>query len=289
MASWEAPWRFNNCPAGSRSCAAMARNRCSVETYSSLKLSASLNARSSTSFSAFPICCWAKPCTFGKRAISRSISCDSASLRTPRRASKGGTTPSACATSAASKWTGSICWFSWCAATSCALCTASWALTVIFSNRNIRTSSFAIPVEKGLAPWPAPFLPLNRVARPELPSRSSRGRRRSPDVDLDLLRLGFLFLRDAQRQHAVLIVGLDRFRIHGVRQREAAGEGTIGALHAQVVLFVHFLLEFALAANRQNVVFHADVQILGIDFRQIGLDHQLMLSFVDVYRRRPGR
>src|SRR5437899_1461116 len=30
---------------------------------------------------------------------------------------------SACVTKAASKWTGSICWFSWRAATSCALCT----------------------------------------------------------------------------------------------------------------------------------------------------------------------
>ena len=156
MASWEAPWRFNNCPAGSRSSPAMPRNKCSVETYSSLKLSASLNARSSTSFSARPRCCWAKPCTFGSRAISRSISSDSASPRTPRRARSGGTTPSACATRAASKCRGSICWFSWRAATSCAFCRASCALTVIFSNRNILTSFPAAIVGKGLAPWPAP-------------------------------------------------------------------------------------------------------------------------------------
>src|SRR5437870_3975068 len=87
--------------------AALARNRCSVETYWSLKLSASLTARSSTSFSARPMCCWAKPCTFGNRPISRAISWDNASLRAPRRARSGGTTPSACATRAASKCTGS--------------------------------------------------------------------------------------------------------------------------------------------------------------------------------------
>src|SRR5437899_1461118 len=60
------------------------------------------------------------------------------------------------------------------------------------------------------------------------------------------------------------------------------------ALHAQIVVFVHFLLELAFATNCQDVVFHADVQILWIDFRQIGFDHQLMLSFVDVHCGRPG-
>ena len=141
----------------------MARNRCSVETYSSLKLSASLNAPSSTSFSARPMCCWAKPCTFGKRPISRSISWDNASLGTPSRARSGGTTPSACVTKAASKWTGSICWFSWRAATSCALCTASWALTVIFSNRNMATSVLALSLERGAGTPASPIIYRSRV------------------------------------------------------------------------------------------------------------------------------
>ena len=103
-----------------------------------------------------------------------------------------------------------------------------------------------------------------------------------------MLRLRFLFLGDAQRQHAVLVVGLDRFRIHGVRQREAAGEGAIRALHTKVVLLIHVFLELALAANGQDVVLHADVQILGIDFRQIGFHHQFMLGFVNVHGGSPG-
>src|SRR5207253_5814292 len=49
-----------------------------------------------------------------------------------------------------------------------------------------------------------------------------------------------------------------------------------------------FLLELALAANRQEVVLHTNVQILRIDFRQIGLYHQFMLGLVNVHRRCPG-
>src|SRR5258708_4798010 len=141
--------------------------------------------------------------------------------------------------------------------------------------------------KKGPALWPPPNLPLHCKARPELPSGSSRSR--SSNVDLDLLGLGFLFLRDAERQHAVLIVCLDGFRIHGVRQREASSERAVRALNTKIVLFVDLLLDLALATNRQNIVLHTDVQILGIDFRQIGLDDQFKFGLVDVHRRRPGR
>jgi hypothetical protein len=86
-----------------------------------------------------------------------------------------------------------------------------------------------------------------------------------------LLRLGFLALRNRQRQDTILIIGPDRFRVHGVGQREAAAEGAIRALDAQVVVFVHFFLELAFAANGQNIIFHADVEVFRVDFRQIGL------------------
>src|SRR5206468_3605288 len=69
---------------------------------------------------------------------------------------------------------------------------------------------------------------------------------------------------------------------------ETAGEGTIRALHAQVVLFVYFFLELALTANRQDIVLHTDVQILWIDVRQVGFNHQLVLGFIDVHCGRPG-
>src|SRR2546427_5741526 len=44
-------------------------------------------------------------------------------------------------------------------------------------------------------------------------------------------------------------LGFDGIGIHGIRKREAASEGAIRALHAQVVFFVHFLLKLALTAN----------------------------------------
>src|SRR5260370_26411170 len=89
-------------------------------------------------------------------------------------------------------------------------------------------------VERGAAPWPAPY--SNRHSLLKLPAGGRRGHRRSPHGDLDLLRLRFLFLRDGQRQHAVLIVGLDRFRIHGVLQRKASSEEAVRDLHTQVVV-----------------------------------------------------
>src|ERR1700687_5136276 len=178
---------------------------------------------------------------------------------------------------------GSICWFSWRAATSCALCTASWALTVIFSNRNI-TTSFPMPsTEKGRHTGQPSS--LTTVSCELLPCGS--GHRRGCDVDLDLLGLGSLTLRDRQRQHAVLVIRLDRFSVDGVRQRETPREGTIGTLDTQALVFVHLLLELALPANRQNVVLHANIQILGINVREIGFHHQLVLGLVDIYRRSP--
>src|SRR5216683_2721926 len=264
---------------------AIAANRCSVDTYTSLKPSASLNERSSISFRGRPMCCCAKPCTFGKRPISRSISCVNASLRIPSLDSSGGTTPSAWATSAASKWIGSICWFSWLAAISCPLCTASWAFTVIFSNRNIWASLPAASAEKGWRIGPA-LLSYHSSSAGLLPCGS--GHRLGVHIDFDLLWLGFFALRDRQSQHPVLVIGLNRIQIHGIRQREAPGERAIRALHAQVVVVVHLLLELAFTANRQDVVLHADVQILGIDFRQIGLHHEFMLGLVDIHGRSPG-
>src|SRR5713101_2322471 len=215
----------------------MARNRCSVETNSSLNFPASANAPSSTRFKPCPTCCWAKPLTLGRRLISFSISDVSVSTRTPSRSRSGGTTPSLCAASAARRCKASICWFSWRAATSCACCSRCRACT---------------------------------------------------DIHLDLLRLRFLTFRNQQRKHAVVIVGLDRFGIHAVCQREAPAERSVGALHAQVVFLAHLILELAFAAQGQQVVFDADVQVLRIHVRQVRLHHQFVLGLVDIHVRRPG-
>src|SRR5579864_8818705 len=116
-------------------------------------------------------------------------------------------------------------------------------------------------MKKGLAILPAPLSTHNFCAG--LLSRSSgshgRGRGSCADVDLDLLWFRFLALRNVEREHAILIVGLDGLRVHGIREREAASERTIRALHAQIVVLIHFLLELAFSANREDVVLDADV------------------------------
>jgi hypothetical protein len=73
--------------------------------------------------------------------------------------------------------------------------------------------------------------------------------RRSLHTNLNLLRLGFLALRNRQRQYPIFIVGLNRFDVHSVRQRETATERTIRAFHTQIVVLAHLLLKLALAGN----------------------------------------
>src|SRR3974390_97721 len=111
---------------------------------------------------------------------------------------------------------------------------------------------------------------------------------RSFHIDFDLLRLGFLSLLNAQRQYAVAVIGFDRFAVHGVRQREAACKRTIRALHAQIVFFVHLLLELALTTNRQDVVLDTNVELLWLDLRDVRLHHQFVLGLVNVDGRSPS-
>ena len=130
--------------------------------------------------------------------------------------------------------------------------------------------------------------PLRSVtSRRNLVARRSSSDGRSSDAHSDLLRLGFLALRNVQGQHAILVVGLDGFRVHGVGQGEAAAEGPVGTLHAQILVSGRPALELALAANGQDVVFHANVEILGIDIGEISLDDEFVLAFVNIDSWRP--
>src|SRR6202040_1989481 len=85
-----------------------------------------------------------------------------------------------------------------------------------------------------------------------------------------------------------LVVGLDAVRIDGVGQREAAAERAVRTLYTQGVVLVQLLLELALPANGEDVVLHANVEILWIDIGEIRLDHQFVRGLVDVNSRRPG-
>ena len=90
-------------------------------------------------------------------------------------------------------------------------------------------------------------------------------------------------------QHAVLVLRLDLLRVDHGGQGEGAGEGAVGALHAVVALLLHLVVELALAAQGQHVVLDADVDVLRVDARQLGLQDDVAVLLVDVHRGRPGR
>jgi len=85
-----------------------------------------------------------------------------------------------------------------------------------------------------------------------------------------------------------LYVGLDRFRLRGLGQREAAQEGAGEAFEALEALRVLLALDAALAADRQHAVLGRDFDVLGIDARQIGTDDETLRFLVHVDGRHPG-
>src|ERR1700693_30714 len=107
-------------------------------------------------------------------------------------------------------------------------------------------------------------------------------------IHLDLLRFRFLALRKAQCQHAIVIIGLDVVRFHGGGQREAPAERAVGAFDAQIVVLLHLAFELSFAANGEDIILHADVQILRIHIRQVRLNHQFIFRLVDVHGWGPG-
>src|SRR5271166_1623157 len=108
------------------------------------------------------------------------------------------------------------------------------------------------------------------------------------DVDLDLLGLGFGFLGQLDVENALVVVGGDVLRVHGIRQSEGTGEAAILPLHAPIVLFFLFFFELALAVNGEGVVLDADVDVLLVDSRHFNLQRDVLFVFVDVNGRSEG-
>src|SRR6266853_1497408 len=89
--------------------------------------------------------------------------------------------------------------------------------------------------------------------------------------DLDLAGLGFLAFGQVHRQHAILILRVNGFGVYRSRQREAAAEGSISALHVQVIVFRDVLLEFAFPSDGEQIVFDANVDGFLIHVGQVCL------------------
>src|SRR5215472_2532610 len=104
-------------------------------------------------------------------------------------------------------------------------------------------------------------------------------------ANLDLLRLGFSALAELQLKNAVVVGGADLVGVDGIRQREGTRERAVAALNAMEILFLFFLIPFALAANGQQVVFDFDVQIIRVDTRHFRADEHAVPVLVNVHGR----
>src|SRR6267378_976819 len=232
----------------------------------------------------------------------------------PIFSSTGETMPSRSSTRAASRCAGASSGLPCSEASSFARWTASCALTVNLSQRMAMMSLLLTlkfisthcqlqnkAREAPVLPPPAEF--TVRVGTGDSPVRPDKARQLplrgfghalrlfafkrllSADVYLDLLRLGFSFLRQLDLQHALVIVSLDIIMVDRRGQIEGTSKAAILTLHAAVVLFFFFLLELALTVHGQGVVLDADINVLLVDARHFDFQGDIVLVLVDVHGR----
>src|SRR6185312_4245320 len=103
----------------------------------------------------------------------------------------------------------------------------------------------------------------------------------------DLARRGFGPFGNGNLQHPVLALGADALRISAVGQRETAMEHATRALDARVVFILDLAFALALAPDRQHALVHVDFDVLGVDARDISLDHEALVFLTNVHAGRP--
>jgi len=113
-------------------------------------------------------------------------------------------------------------------------------------------------------------------------------RRLRLDFDFDLARLGGFLFGKGDAQDAIFEAGNNVLGIESVGHGEAADEAAIAALDAVIALAGLLLLELALAGDGEGLVLDADVDVFGIDIRDVGFEDELVLGLVDVDGGRPG-
>ena len=107
------------------------------------------------------------------------------------------------------------------------------------------------------------------------------------DRDLHLPGFGRFLLGQRHDQDSVLIVGPDLFGIDSVRKREAADEFAVAAFQPVPALNLLVFFELAVTAQRQRVVFHADVDVFDFYVGDIGLEKDGILGLENVHRGCP--
>src|SRR5438045_165943 len=124
------------------------------------------------------------------------------------------------------------------------------------------------------------------AARSRLPRAVFRAGR-SVRLDLDLARRGLGPLGNHDLEHAMLAGRADLLGIGRVGQREAAIEHAVGALDARVLVGLAGALLPALALDGEDALVHVDLDLVGIDARDVGLDQEARRLLLDVHARRP--
>src|SRR5579883_610471 len=91
------------------------------------------------------------------------------------------------------------------------------------------------------------------------------------DLHFDRSRLGDLFLRQHDRQDAIVVIGVDILSVHRIGNREVAHERPVAAFQSvkTLVLLVSFELPFAL--QRQSSIFELNVDVPQVHARNVGL------------------
>src|SRR5205823_14154335 len=91
--------------------------------------------------------------------------------------------------------------------------------------------------------------------------------------------------RDAQ--NAIRVFRRCAFGSDRVRQRKRPRETAVRPLHSVIVVRIVLLLEMALAAERDGVVFDRQVKILALHPWQLSLEHNLIFVLIDIHTRAP--
>jgi len=79
---------------------------------------------------------------------------------------------------------------------------------------------------------------------------------------------------------------LNVVRINGVRQSERTGEAAILTLNTAEVLFLLLLLELTLAVHGQDIVLHANIDVLLLDPGNFDVQRDMVLVLVNIDRGR---
>src|SRR5215475_10269622 len=107
------------------------------------------------------------------------------------------------------------------------------------------------------------------------------------DRHLYLAGLDLFLLRQRHAQHAVFELGVHSVDVDRRRQAERAGEAAVATLDPTPVVPFLLLLELALPAQGEPVIFNRKIEIPRLKPGQVGFERDRVLILVYVHVRRP--